>query len=321
MPGYPLSSNLLALFSGSFYGTPGPPTRKESAANGPTEPTTEQQGEKEARRFEERHQPLLQQPEEEEEGEGRRGRNRRRRRRRRRGSGGERRRWSTKMAAARSSPGQDKPLCPCRGPGAKGSPRFGLIFRESRYHILLVAPLPLLPPLGPFGLSLIFCSLTFRPPPRPPPPSLDCSSLWRGREGPALSLDASLWMNIARQPSLSRLLCTDVLIMSTSRNTLCKYHIYAVEGGSLETVQGGERPTGRKFLIFSLWGREPSGRFFRFNRNEAYRSIFQSYNWSSYLDDLIVQSKKHGLGSDGFPISKRRMYIELGSEKKKLRVN
>lgn len=169
MPGYPLSSNLLALFSGSFYGTPGPPTRKESAANGPTEPTTEQQGEKEARRFEERHQPLLQQPEEEEEGEGRRGRNRRRRRRRR-GSGGERRRWSTKMAAARSSPGQDKPLCPCRGPGAKGSPRFGLIFRESRYHILLVAPLPLLPPLGPFGLSLIFCSLTFRPP--PPPPSI-----------------------------------------------------------------------------------------------------------------------------------------------------
>lgn len=220
------------------------------------------------------------------------------------------------MAAARSSPGQDKPLCPCRGPGAKGSPRFGLIFRESRYHILLVAPLPLLPPLGPFGLSLIFCSLTFRPPPRPPPPSLDCSSLWRGREGPALSLDASLWMNIARQPSLSRLLCTDVLIMSTSRNTLCKYHIYAVEGGSLESVQGGER---RKFLIFSLWGREPSGRFFRFNRNEAYRSIFQSYNWSSHLDDLIVQSKKHG--SDGFPILKRRMYIELGSEKKKLRVN
>lgn len=142
-------------------------------------------------------------------------------------------------------------------------------------------------------------------------------ALEREREGPALSLDASLWMNIARQPSLSRLLCTDVLIMSTSRNTLCKYHIYAVEGGSLESVQGGERPTGRKFLIFSLWGREPSGRFFRFNRNEAYRSIFQSYNWSSYLDDLIVQSKKHGLGSDGFPISKRRIYISNWEARRK----
>lgn len=46
--------------------------------------------------------------------------------------------------------GQDKPLCPhggpC-GPPGNGSRRPGLIFRESRYHILLLVPLSsLLPP-------------------------------------------------------------------------------------------------------------------------------------------------------------------------------
>ena len=85
-----------------------------------------------------------------------------------------------------------------RGPGPQ-DPLFvsGLIFRESRYHILLVALFPsssrLSYPSTSGPLSLIFCSPAFRGPPgapfstfsRPPsppwPPSIvRCSSPYRG---------------------------------------------------------------------------------------------------------------------------------------------
>lgn len=215
--GYPLSSNLLALFSGSFYGTPGSPeTRKESADR--PRPTTEQQGEKEARRFEER-QPALQQPEEEEEEE------RKKRKKREKSSGGERRRWRIPKWRR---PVQDKiSLCArAQGPGAKGSLLVSVSYFANPaiifysllpFHSALSA-CPSFFALSLFGLPLLL--LLF--------PRLFVAA---SREGSSpSSLDASLWMNI--QPSLSRLLCTGALIMSTSRNTLCKYHIYEV--GSLE---------------------------------------------------------------------------------------
>lgn len=104
------------------------------------------------------------------------------------------------MAAARS---RDKiSLCARAGaPGAKGSPRFGLIFRESRYHILLPLPLPrhhsALSACPSFFALSLFGLLALDP---PPSPSIvpRCGE----REGglACLSLDASLWMNIARYP-------------------------------------------------------------------------------------------------------------------------
>lgn len=63
-----------------------------------------------------------------------------------------RRRWSTKMAV-RSANGQSRDkisLCARTGAWGKESPRFGLIFRESCYHILLVAPSRLFPSLASF---------------------------------------------------------------------------------------------------------------------------------------------------------------------------
>lgn len=201
--GYPLSSNLLALFSGSFYGTPGSPeTRKESADR--PRPTTEQQGEKEARRFEER-QPALQQPEEEEEEE-----ERKKRKKREKSSGGERRRWRIPKWRR---PVQDKiSLCArAQGPGAKGSLLVSVSYFANPaiifysllpFHSALSA-CPSFFALSLFGLPLLLLLLL---------PRLFVAE----REGSSpSSLDASLWMNI--QPSLSRLLCTTAHLLCPRR--------------------------------------------------------------------------------------------------------
>lgn len=143
MPEYPLSSNLLALFSGSFYGTAGPDKKGGEARR-----------RVEARRGEKRTRKREREGEVDKE-------NRRRWTQRCRTKDEEnRRRWSTKMAEY--AEGQDKPLCPHEGPQGptrargNGSRRLGLIFRESRYHILLLAlPPPFLPvfPLPRRGLE------------------------------------------------------------------------------------------------------------------------------------------------------------------------
>lgn len=53
MLGYPLSSNLLALFSGSFYGTAGPDKKGKRSERGPVRPRNKG-NEKETRALEER---------------------------------------------------------------------------------------------------------------------------------------------------------------------------------------------------------------------------------------------------------------------------
>lgn len=141
------------------------------------------------------------------------------------------------MAAA--SPGQDKPLCPCTRPrGQRIPPRLGLIFRESRYHILLLAPLP----FGPFGLSLIFCSLTFRPPP-PPPPSI--VRRWEGGIEPLVSWRFAL----DEYPTL-------IVAAALYRRT---YYVHIAEYiMQISYLRGWFSGEGRKFLIFSLFGRKES---------------------------------------------------------------
>lgn len=138
---------------------------------------------------------------------------------------------------------------PVQGPrGPEGSPRFGLIFRESRYHILLLPLLPFRPfrPVPHFLLSHFSASSSSSPLP------LDCSLLQREGGGTVLSLDASPWMNIALPLIVAAALYADILIMPTSRNTLCKYHIYAVEGCSGgEDFERFERVT-RKEEIFNF---------------------------------------------------------------------
>lgn len=131
MPEYPLSSKLLALLSGSFYGTAG--TRQERKARRRVEARRDEKDEKELEKVE----------------------NERRNETQKRG------RWSTKMAE-----GQDKPLCP-RGP--RGNV-VSVSYFANPAIIFYTAPIPLPPPLPLVtpGLasrareSLIFCYLTFR---------------------------------------------------------------------------------------------------------------------------------------------------------------
>lgn len=97
--------------------------------------------------------------------------------------------------AVRSANGQSRDkisLCARTGAWGKESPRFGLIFRESCYHILLVAPSRLFPSLAsfiPFHLRPLravshFLLSRFSEPSRapfylldPPPVTVDCSLL------------------------------------------------------------------------------------------------------------------------------------------------
>lgn len=152
--------------------------------------------------------------------------------------------------------GQDKPLCPCRGPGGQRIPSFRS--HISRIPLSYFTPPPPPPsPFGPFGLSLIFCSLTFRPPrSRSPSISLDCSSLWRGREREGglacLSLDASLWMNIARYPHCRGcFLCRHTYYVHVAEYIMQISYLRGGKVGSLESMQGGDH-AGRRKEIFNF---------------------------------------------------------------------
>lgn len=159
------------------------------------------------------------------------------------------------MAAARS---RDKiSLCARAGaPGAKGSPRFGLIFRESRYHILLPLPLPrhhsALSACPSFFALSLFGLLALDP---PPSPSIvpRCGEGGREREDwPACLLTLrSGWISRATL-IVAAAFCAGILIMSTSRNTLCKYHIYAVERWVLWRACRAETIPGRRKEIFNF---------------------------------------------------------------------
>lgn len=129
MPEYPLSSKLLALLSGSFYGTAG--TRQERKARRRIEARRDEKDEKELEKVE----------------------NERRNETQKRG------RWSTKMAE-----GQDKPLCP-RGP--RGNV-VSVSYFANPAIIFYTALIPLSPPSpssrqaslrGPENLSFFVISL------------------------------------------------------------------------------------------------------------------------------------------------------------------
>lgn len=160
MPKYPLSSNLLALLSGSFYGT--------------ADPRQERKARRTARR---RVEARRDEKDEKKPGEVGRGETRRKKRGREGGGG---------VPKWRSKPRDKISLCvrteAHTGARGNGSRRLGLIFRESRYHILLLPPPPPSPLPSSFILlsylakvsylakedlkeSLIFCYLAFSDPP------------------------------------------------------------------------------------------------------------------------------------------------------------
>lgn len=180
------------------------------------------------------------------------------------------------MAAARS---RDK-ISLCARAGAPGGQRIPS-FRShiSRIPLSYFTPPPPPPsPFGPFGLSLIFCSLTFRPPrSRSPSISLDCSSLWRERGRTGLPVSWRFALDEYRAlPSLSRLLFVPAYLLCPRRGIHYANIIFTRWKGGFFGEHAGRRPyqgVERKFLIFSFLA--------HFNRDEA-RWIFD--NCSSYLD-------------------------------------
>lgn len=158
------------------------------------------------------------------------------------------------MAAARS---RDKiSLCARAGaPGAKGSPRFGLIFRESRYHILLPLPLPrhhsALSACPSFFALSLFGLLALDP---PPSPSIVPRCGEGEREGglACLSLDASLWMNIAHYPHCRGcFLCRHTYYVHVAEYIMQISYLRGGKVGSLESMQGGDH-AGRRKEIFNF---------------------------------------------------------------------
>jgi len=125
MPKYPLSSKLLALFSGSFYGTAGP-------------------GQERKTRRKARRRAVARRDEKDERGSSRRDVERRDGRRTGRGKGG-----GEGGVPKRRSEGQDKPLCPHGGPRGPNAGPWQRI-SSSRSHIsriplsyfILLAPSP-----------------------------------------------------------------------------------------------------------------------------------------------------------------------------------